>query len=185
MTLKSRDRRALLMLGVSAVLFLFLNYVAVPWGEKFMTSGEDLRRAEKKLRHEKEMVSSGPLVEAEVKTLQARLDSEEQKLLTGTDPNQASAQLQQWIAQRAGEQKVELLRTDFIEVKPYADDYLRVPVRLEMTGPITQVVQFINAVTHGDRLVSVDELSVNSAYVDKEKKVRCSMVVSALMRKAS
>ena len=185
MTLKSRDRRALMLLAFSAVTFLFLNYAVVPWGEKFMTSGDDLRMAEKKLRREKDMLASAPLVEAQVKGLQARLDAEEQKLLPGTDPNQATAQLQQWIAQRASEQKVELLRTDFIEAKPYADDYMRVPVRLEMIGPITQVVQFINAMTHGDRIVSVDELNVNSGYIDKEKKVRCSMVVSALMRKAS
>ena len=185
MKLNSRDRRALLLLGFSAVLFLFLNYVAVPWGEKFMSSGDDLKMAEKKLRREKEMLASGPLVDAQLKGLQARLDGEEQKLLTGSDTAQATAQLQQWIAQRASEQKVELLRSDFIEPKPYADDYVRVPMRLEMTGQITQVVQFINALTHGDRTVSVDELNVNAGYVDKEKKVRCSMVVSALMRKAS
>jgi Tfp pilus assembly protein PilO len=185
MRLKARDRRALLLLASSALLFLFLNYVAVPWGERFLTSGEDLRLAEKKLRHEKEMLASAPLVEAQVKAAQGELDAQEQKLLAGTDRNQAGAQLQQWIAQRAAEQKLELLRTDFIEAKPYADDYLRIPVRVELNGPITQVAQFMNAVTHGDRLVSIDELTVNSGYADKEKKVRCSLVVSALMKKAS
>jgi Tfp pilus assembly protein PilO len=185
MKLSSRDRRALMLLAFSAVFFLFLNYVAVPWGEKFMTSGDDLKMAEKKLRRQKEMLASAALVDVQLKGLQSRLDAEEGKLLTGADPAQATAQLQHWIAQRASEQKVELLRSDFIEAKPYADDYLRVPVRVEMVGPITQVTQFINSMTHGDRIVSVDELNVNSGYIDKEKKVRCSMVVSALMRKAS
>jgi Tfp pilus assembly protein PilO len=185
MTLNQRDRRALLLLAGSAVLFLFLNYVAVPWGEKFMTSGDDLKMAEKKLRHEKEMLASAPQMEAQIKATQDRLDAQEQKLLPGTDRSQASAQLQHWIAQRASEQKLELLRTDFIDATPYADDYVRVPVRLEMMGPITQVVQFMNALTHGDRVISVDELNVNSGYIDKEKKVRCTMVVSALMRKTS
>jgi Tfp pilus assembly protein PilO len=185
MTLKPRDRRSLLLLAASAVLFLFLNYVAVPWGERFMTSSDDLRMAEKQLRHQKELLAGAPLVDAQIKGMQVQLDSEEQKLLATTDRAQASAQLQQWVSQRASEQKVELLRTDFNDATPYADDYLRVPVRLELTGPITQVVQFINAVTHGDKVVSVDELSINSGFIDKEKKVRCSMVVSALMRKVS
>lgn len=185
MKLKPRDRRALMLLVFSAVLFLFLNYVVVPWGEKFMTSGDDLRLAEKKLRHEKEVLASAPQVDAQVKALQVRLDAEEAKLLPTADRSQASAQLQQWIAQRAAEQKVELLRTDFIDAAPYADDYVRVPVKVELIGPITQVAQFINALTHGDRLVAVDELSVNSGFSDKEKKVRCSLVVSALMRKGS
>lgn len=185
MKLKPRDRRALILLAASAVLFLLLNYAVVPYGEKFMTSGESLRMAEKKLRHEKELVASAPQVEAQAKALQSRLDTEAQKLLTTTDRSQASAQLQQWIAQRAAEQKVELLRTDFIEAKPYAEDYLRIPVKVELNGPITQVAQFMNALTHGERLVSIDELNVNSSYGDKDKKVRCSMIVSGLMRKAS
>lgn len=185
MKITERDRRALLLLAFSAVLFLFLNYVVVPWGEKFMTSGDDLRMAEKKMRHEKEMLASAPAVEVQLKSMQGRLDTEEQKLLQTTDKSQADAQFQQWIAQRAAEQKVELQRTDFLDVAPYADAYVRVPVKIQLTGPITQVVQFINSITHGDRLVSVDELNVNSGYIDKEKKIQCSMVVSALMRKAS
>lgn len=185
MKLSQRDRRALMLLAASAAVFLLLNYVVVPWGEKFMTSGDELRMAEKKLRHEKQMLTSAPQVDAQVAALQGQLDGEEQKLLSGSDRNQAGAQLQQWIAQRAADQKLELLRTDFIEATPYADDYLRIPVKVELNGPITQVVQFINAVTRGDRLIAVDELVVNSAFGDKDKKVRCSMVISALMRKAS
>ena len=183
MKLKSQDRRALILLAASAALFLLLNYVVVPFGEKFMNSGEDLRIAEKKLRHEKEMLASAPQVEAQAKALQTSLDAQEQKLLATTDRSQASAQLQQWIAQRASEQKIELLRTDFMDVAPYADDYVRVPVKIELNGPITQMAGFINAVTHGDRLVAIDELSVTGGFADKDKKVRCSMVVSALMRK--
>jgi Tfp pilus assembly protein PilO len=141
--------------------------------------------AEKKLRHEKEVLASANQVDVELKGLQARLDSEEGKLLAVADRNQASAQLQAWIAQRATEQRVDLLRTDFIDAVPYADDYLRVPVRVELVGPITQVAQFINAVTHGDRLVAVNELTMNSGFSDKDKKVRCSMVISSLIRKGT
>lgn len=185
MKLTQRDRRALLLLGFSAVLLLFLNYVAVPWGEKVLTSDDDLRMAEKKLRHEKAMVVSAPVLDAEVKTLQARLAGEEQKLLSSNDPSQASAQLQQWISQRAADQKIQLLQSDFIQPVPFADSYLRVPIRVEVIGQITQVAQFMNALTHGDRLIAVDDLSVNSGFDDKDKKVRCSMVISALMRKTS
>ncbi len=185
MKVTEREKRFLLLLVFSAVFFAFLNWAVLPWSEKFMTSADELTLAEKKLRQKKELLASRPQVEAQVKDLQARLDAEEKKLLPSTDPNQAAAQLQQWLAQRAGEQKVEILRSDFLPVAAVSDNYVRVPVRLDVTGPITQMVQFMNTLTHADRIVAVDELNVNSGFVDKEKKVRCTVVVSALMPKTS
>jgi len=76
-------------------------------------------------------------------------------------------------------------RTDFLAATPVGSDYLRIPVRLDFSAPITQVVQFLNAVTHGERAVSVDELQINSYGTEKDKKVHCGVVISALMSKGA
>lgn len=184
MKVAGREKRFLLALVFSTVFLAFANYVLLPWGERVLTSGQQLTLAEKKLRQKRELVAAAPRVDAELKALEARLDSEEKRLLPTSDPSQASAQLQQWVSQRAAEQKVEVLRSDFLAAAPVGEHYVRVPVRLELNAPITQMVQFLNALTRGDRMVAIDELSVTS-FVDKEKRVRCSMVVSALAPKAS
>ena len=185
MKLRERDKKFLMVLASSALVFVLLNYFVLPWSEKFIDTGEQLTLAEKKLRQKKELIASAPQVRSQLAALQARLDHEEKRLLPPTDANQAGAQLQDWLAQRAVEQKLEVQRSDFLATAPVSDLYIRVPVRLELGGGITQVVQFMNVVTHGERMVSVDELHINSMGVDKDKRVHCSVVISSLMPKVS
>ena len=185
MKLGDRDKKFLMVLAFSAAVFVLLNYVLLPWSDKFMDAGEQLTLAQKKLRQEKELIASAPRVQSELAALQARLDQEEKRLLPATDANQAGAQLQDWLAQRAGEQKLDVQRSDFLATTPVSDLYIKVPVRLELNGAITQVVQFMNVVARGERVVSVDELHINSMGVDKEKRVHCSVVISSLMPKVS
>jgi Tfp pilus assembly protein PilO len=185
MTLAERDKKLLMLLAASALMFLLLNYLVLPWGEKFMESGDQLTLAEKKLRQKKEMVAAAPQVQSQLVALQTRLDQQEKRLLPAADANQAGPQLQAWLAQRAGEQRLEVQRSDFLPMVAVSDSYVKVPVRLDLNGPITQVVQFMNAVTHSERIVSVDELVINSMGVDKDKRVHCTVVISSLMAKVS
>ena len=184
MKITDREKRYLLALGFSAVFLAFANWVILPWADRFLTSNQQLVLAEKKLRQERELVAAGPRIDAELQALQSRLDTEEKRLLPTSDTSQAGAQLQQWVSQRAGEQRVDVVRTDFLATAPVGDHYIKVPVRVELNAPITQLVQFLNALSRGDRVVAIEELNVYS-YLDKEKKVRCSMVISALAPKAS
>ena len=185
MKLQEHEKKMIRLAAVAAVVFALLNWVVLPWGEELMESRDQLTLAEKKLRRQKELVAAAPRVKLELAALEQRLAEEEKRLLPPGDASQAGAQLQQWLAQQAAGLRLEVQRSDFLPPAPVADAYVRVPVRLEFTGPVTQVMQFLNAVTRGDRAVSVDELQVSSLGVEKEKRVRCTLVVSGLMPKAS
>jgi Tfp pilus assembly protein PilO len=185
MTLAVREKKLITLAMASAVAFALLNWFVLPWTDQLMDSGDQLRLAEKKLRQEKELLAAGPQITAQTQALQSRLDTEEKRLLPTVDASQAGAQLQSWLVQRAGELQVDVQRSDFIAASPVSEKYVRVPVRMDLNGPITQVVQFMNAVTHSDRLVSVDELQISSFGVEKEKRVRCTLVISGLMAKGA
>ncbi len=185
MTLAAREKKFVMLAAASAVVFALLTWVVLPWTDQLMDSGEQLRLAEKKLRQEKELLAAAPQIAAQTQALQLRLDAEEKRLLPTADAAQSGAQLQSWLVQRAGELQLEVQRSDFLAPAPVSEKYVRVPVRLDLNGPITQVAQFMNAVTHADRLVSVDELQVTSFGVEKEKRVRCTLVISGLMAKGA
>ena len=185
MKLTQRDRSFLALGLLSALIFAALNWGVLPWTERFMDSGQQLTLAEKKLRQRKELVAAAPQAQAQLKQAEAQLAEQEKHLLPKSDAEQAGPQLQQWLVARAAEQKLEVGRTDFLAATPVGNDYLRVPVRLDFNAPITQVVQFLNAVTHGERVVSVDELQINSYGTEKDKKVHCGVVISALMSKGA
>jgi len=185
MKLQDREKRFVLLAVASALLFALLNWVVLPWTDHFLEAGQQLTLAEKKLRQRRELLAAASQVHAQTQAAQAQLDAEEKRLLPTADGNQAGAQLQQWLVQRAAEQKLEIQRTDFLALSPASEQYTRVPVRLDLDGPITQVAAFMNAITHGDRIVAVDELTVNTFTPTPEKRVRCTLVVSALMAKPS
>src|SRR4051812_29079026 len=125
MKMAEREKRLVALAAFSAVLFALLNWVVLPWGDQFLESGQQLTLAEKKLRARKELIAAGPQVQARLQLLQTRLDGEEKRLLVAADSNQAGAQLQQWLAQRAAEQKVEVQRSDFLAVVPVSENYQR------------------------------------------------------------
>jgi Tfp pilus assembly protein PilO len=185
MKLQDREKRFVTLAVASAVLFALLNWVVLPWADHFLEAGQQLTLAEKKLRQRRELLASAAQVHTQAQTVEAQLAAEEKRLLASADGNQAGAQLQQWLVQRAAEQKLEIQRTDFLATSPASEQYTRVPVRLDIDGPITQVAQFMNAITHGDRAVAVEEITVSTAAPSPEKRVRCTLVVSALMVKPS
>ena len=185
MKLSERDRRFLMIGACSALVFAILNWGVLPLFDQSLDSSQQLTLAEKKLRQRKELVAEAPQAQTEFTKLQSQLDAEEKRLLPTSDPSQAGPQLQQWLAQRAAEQRVEIGRSDFLAVAPLNDRYLRVPVRLDLNAPITQIAQFMNSLERGDRMIAIDEITINSSGPDKEKKVHCSMVVSGLMAKGA
>jgi len=146
---------------------------------------EELLRLQKELRHRRELAGAAAGLQNQAAALQARLQAEEGRLLAATEVNQAGAELQQWISQRAAEHQLEVVRSDFLPAGAFGGTYLRVPVRLELSGRMTSMVQFFTALLQGERRVALEEVQINVFGVSGEKRVRCTVVVAGLMKKPS
>jgi Tfp pilus assembly protein PilO len=116
----------------------------------------------------------------QVAALRSRLEEQNHRLLSAPDQNQAGAQFLTWLSAGATQQQLGFTRSEFLPPVPVGEKYIRVPVRLELNGRITPITQFLAAITSGDHLVSIDELELASGS-DKEKRIHCTFVVSALM----
>jgi Tfp pilus assembly protein PilO len=115
--------------------------------------------------------------------LRARLDEQNRRLLSAPDANQAGAEFQTWLAAGAAQQQLGFVRSEFLAPVAVGNKYLRIPVRLELTGRITQITQFLASITNSDRMVAIEELDLTSSG-DKEKRIHCGLVAAALMAKA-
>ena len=181
MSLQPREK-GFLIAGLSGVVvFLFLEFVALPnWGSA-ESSSERLFQAQKQLRYSRELLASRQLRDQE-KLLRGRLEEQEHRLLVGPDSNQAGAQFQRWLADYAAELQLALVRSEFMAPAPVGENFLRIPVRLELNGRITQLTEFFSAVTSGERIAEIEELQINGVG-DKEKHVHCVVVLAALTAK--
>ncbi len=168
---------------VSGFLFAVVEFWAVSQTEGQTGDEQSLQLAQKALRHRRGLAASAQAVQGQTTTLEARLAEEEQRLLAAADVNQAGAQLQEWLVQRATEQQLNVVRSDFLPPSSLAETYVRVPVRIELNGRITQLAQFLTTILQGERFAALDELQISGSGGDKEKRARCVVVISCLMKK--
>jgi len=181
MKLRPRERKLVVAAVLTALFFACLEFVVLPRWDRAENSTGSLFLAKKELRRSRELIAAKQLREQET-ALRSRLSDQERRLLVAPDANQAGAQLQTWLASRAAEQQLGVVRSEFLAPSPAGGNYIRIPVRLELNGRITQLTQFFSAVVTGDRIVDIEELQINSAG-DKEKQLHCGIVVAALMEK--
>ena len=84
-------------------------------------------------------------------------------LLTGATPALAASNLQVLLQQYAEESLVQLNRVDVAgQPKPEGPGLLAVPVVLQGQGDIYALVDFLSRLQHGERLLVIDEISVNT-----------------------
>ena len=182
MKLSAREKRFVAAALVSAALFAVLEFGVLPEREEWAGGAEELLRLQKQLRHRRELAAAAAELQNQAAALQARLQAEEGRLLAATEVNQAGAELEQWISQRAAEHQLEVVRSDFLPAEALGESYVRVPVRLELSGRITSLVQFFTALLQGERRVALEEVQINMFGVSNEKRVRCMVVVAGLMK---
>ena len=181
MKLQRRERLFVILALVSGVVFVALQFVVLPRWDNARSESGTLFEAQKELRNSRELLATKQLRD-QIAALRSRLDEQNRRLLSAPDQNQAGAQFLTWLSAGASQQQLAFVRSEFLPPVPLGEKYLRIPVRLELMGRITPITQFLAAIANGDRLVSIDELELASSN-DKEKRVHCTFVTSALMAK--
>jgi type II secretory pathway component PulM len=85
------------------------------------------------------------------------------RLVSGDTPALAASALQGIVQRYASQSGVQLERVDVAaEAKPDKPGLLAIPVQLQARGDIYGLVAFLGRVQHGDKLLVVDELALDS-----------------------
>jgi type II secretory pathway component PulM len=90
--------------------------------------------------------------------------ADEDRLVTGSTPALAASTLQGLVQRYAGETGVQLERID-VAGDPHPDKpgLLAIPVQLQARGDVYGLVSFLERLQHGDKLLVVDELTLDAA----------------------
>src|SRR6266576_4250257 len=89
----------------------------------------------------------------------------EARLVTGATPALAASALQELLQRYAEESSVQLNRVD-VASQPRAGQsgLLAIPVQLQCQGDIYGLVDFLSRLEHSEKLLALDELSVNAGF---------------------
>jgi hypothetical protein len=184
-TLKKRDRRALMILGVAVVLFLSL-WLALPQSEEtpVVASAETVSSAGRHLAKVRQIAATLPVEERAAKDLTGQLAEREKGLLQADTTAQALAQLSQIARRVAGAQDppIDIRNIEVGKAQPLSESYDEVAVPLNFVCRIHQLVNFLADVTAQPELLAAGSLRVSSADA-KEKTVNVRLVLSGVARK--
>jgi len=91
--------------------------------------------------------------------------ADEARLVTGATPALAASALQGLLQRYADESSVQLNRVDVAsQPRPDQSGLLAIPVQLQGQGDIYGLVDFLFRLERGDKLLALDELSLNAGF---------------------
>lgn len=122
--------------------------------------------------------------------MQKTLARVEGQLLTGTNPAVASADLQEILKTLTRNLGVQVTSTKVLPPQE-SGAYLEVPIEVQMTCTIDQLVSMLYRLEHHEKLLLITELDINAPRVRRrtaqqnESTLRAHLVVEGLMKKGS
>jgi hypothetical protein len=184
MTLASRDKRALLLLGVATAFSLTVWF----WPEnqgggaaKTVSAG-DIPLAERRLQRLRQLAATAPAREAALKQALADLSLREKGIIQADTAAQAQAQILQIVRRLARGQAppLELSGVEMGPVRPLGNDYGEAVVSVTFTARIDQLLNLLADITAQPELVSTQELRVG-APGNKQKTMNVRLTFSGVV----
>ena len=183
MTVKARDRRALLLLAAAVVLILALRWALSGDEQPQVVSGRaSIPLAEKRLARLRQLAAGVPGKAQGLSRWTLELARREQGLIQAETGPQAQAHLLQIMRGLSKTQAppVEIRAVEMGHLRPLGQDYGEATVSVVFGCQIEQLVNLLADLTAQPEILATDELRVSSAGA-KEKAVSVRLTVSGVM----
>jgi hypothetical protein len=188
MKISDRDRRALIGLGVAAILFglfYWFSNGSSSSGSGGARSGvpvESIDRTEKRLANLRKQAATLPGKQAVLKQVSRELADREKNLIPGDTAEQAQAQLLQ-IAKRVAQQQTPPIEVGQVELgrpRMFGSAYGQVSLSITMTCHIEELVNFLAGLSAQPELVATEEIRFGASH-PKQKTMPIRLTLSGLV----
>lgn len=145
-----RDRKMLGIMVGAIVLFCLMQWAVLPVLDG-LSEEESRGGAEEELARMKGWIEATPALERETRGLEALAAAQQARLLPATSPQLASAALQKAVEQQAARQEVEIRSVQMGEPKATEGRFMRIPMSLDMNGPLAKLMALLHALESGGK----------------------------------
>jgi type II secretory pathway component PulM len=184
--LSPQQRRLVWLLGGGLLLIFIYLAVVSPllsledsWNQELVNRGKLLSKYQALLKSKTRVIQAN-------KAMKAALARTEGQFLSGATPALASADLQEVLKNLAKEQGVQMTSAKVLPPRE-AGIYLEVPVQVELTATMNQLVTLLYHLEHHKKLLFIPDLDINAPRMvrgeKKEVPLQISMVISGVIKK--
>lgn len=177
MTLRTRDIRALVLLGVAvAGIAIYLSRPVAP----VVVSGDStVAAAEAHLDRLRRIAATVPAKEAVLRQAQGELEQRERNVLHSSTAPEAQAQLLATARRLATQEKIDLRSSEFSQPKPLGARYGEVTAATTFECHIEQFVNFMAALSRESDLIAPSEIRINTT--NNQKSIVVRMVLAGVV----
>lgn len=150
-----------------STLALLAVWVALPFAQRWRDREAAIAGKQTQLEQLQKLVEGGTATRLSLGARQRASIALRQRLLTGSTPALAASNLQALLQGYADASRVSLDRVDLVADPGVAGDQgpPTIPVRLSAQGDIYGLSGLLSRLEYGEKLLAVDELSVNAGGV--------------------
>jgi Tfp pilus assembly protein PilO len=178
--LKSRDRRALLLLLAALGITALLQLDVFTPGAASSASAGSLEAAEQRLLLAQVRARKLPLAAAELDAAQRQLDILEQGLLKSESAALAQAEMRTLVGDLLAAEGITMESSQFGAVQLDGEDYAQVPLNVNFQCGIEQFVNLLAAVANAPELLSTRRIRMTPEN-HATKSVRVQLTVAGLL----
>ena len=179
MKITARDRKFLIAGGIVVVLVA----VFYLWSTPLESPGELAKEVEFKKRmlvRERETISQESNYVARLDQYRKRLDQDKGRLLTGSTPSLAGAELQSILSDLAAQTGVEITRKTAQNEQKVQDNLIKVSANIDTPNcTLDQLVAFLAAIENHPKFLTVDSLTIISLRLQNKFQIRPNITVAA------
>jgi general secretion pathway protein M len=179
-------RRLVWLAGGGVLLILFYLAVVSPllsltdsWARELVNQKRMLVKYQSLLKNKAQVIEAN-------KVMKATLVRTEGQFLAGANPAVASADLQEILKKLIKEQGVQMSSAKVLPTRE-AGPYLEVPVQVQLTATIDQLLSLLYHLEHHKKLLFIPDLDINAPRWtkgdNKEVLLQISMVISGVIKK--
>ena len=148
------------IIGATAVLVVV---VGLPAAHRWGAREADYAARREQWTRLSSLVANADRLHDALAARQLAFAADGERLVSGATPALAASTLQSLLQRYADESTVQLDRVDVAaEPRPAGAGLLAIPVQLQARGDVYGLVDFLYRVERGDKLVVVDELTLNA-----------------------
>ena len=177
MNISKRDKKILTIGGLAVAAFLFITYVITPFFESEQEIRDKTEQREILLKKYEKIINQKSEVEKNLAQMKRNLSKIKGKLLKGSTPSLAAAEMQKMLEKIS---KVHDLELKSVKVKEAVEegDFLVVPLELRLTTDLNRTRKFLTDLEKNQKYLIIPQLKISVKNQRDPKEVIVTIVVS-------